>query len=69
MQAIKNYNEIYRSDNYYTHNWTLQKFIKEAKGATRFLPGLDQEYDGDLWKDYKNKLNNKDNLKGVTFAN
>ncbi|MCF8009018.1 MAG: hypothetical protein K9K32_04570 [Halanaerobiales bacterium] len=53
-QSIKNYNEIYRSDYYYSHNWTLQKFIKQSNGATRFQPGLDQEYDGDIWKDYKN---------------
>lgn len=51
-QAISNYNEIYRSDFYYSHNFTMYKFIKQGNGAPRFLPGLDEKYDGDIWKDY-----------------
>src|SRR5690554_3873409 len=57
IQAIKNYNEIYRSSYYYSHNWTLYKFIEQSNGAPRFLPGLDDKYDGDLWKDYQNSKN------------
>ena len=53
IKAIKNYNEIYRSGYYYSHNWTMYKFIKQGNGAPRFLPGLDQEEDGDIWKDYQ----------------
>ena len=63
VQAIENYNEVYRSDYYYSHNFTLQKFVKQGNAAPRFQPGLDQENDGDIWKDYKNnhkKRQNKD---------
>lgn len=56
-QSISNYNEMYRSDYYYSHNFTMYKFIKQSNGAPRFLPGLDDKYDGDLWKDYKNSNN------------
>src|SRR6056297_2623218 len=51
-RAIRNYNEVYRSDYYYSHNFTMFKFIKQGNGAPRFIPGLDSKYDGDLWKDY-----------------
>ena len=52
--AISNYRTIYDDESfYYSHNWTMKKFIKQGNGAPRFLPGLDQEHDGDLWKDYK----------------
>lgn len=51
-QAISNYNEIYRSNFYYSHNFTMYKFVKQGNGAPRFLPGLDEKYDGDIWKDY-----------------
>jgi len=60
LQAIKNYNEIYRSDFYYSHNWTLQKFIKQGNGAPRFVKGLNQKHDGDLWKDYLLENSNND---------
>jgi len=54
-QSISNYNEVYRSDYYYSHSFTMYKYIKQSNGAPRFLEGLDQKYDGDIWKDYKNK--------------
>lgn len=61
IQGIKNYNEIYRSDYYYSHNWTLQKIIEQSNGLPRFIPGLDQKYDGDIWKDYqKSNIPKKD---------
>jgi len=61
IAAIKNYNEVYRSDYYYSHNFTMQKFIEQSNGVPRFLEGLDQEYDGDIWKDYQNKQEDKNN--------
>lgn len=56
VQAINNYEEMYRSNHYYEHNFTLYKFIKQKNGAPRFVEGLDEEYDGDLWKDYQSKF-------------
>lgn len=53
ITAIDHYSEIYQSDWYYSHNFTLFKFIKQGNGAPRFVSGLDQEYAGDLWKDYQ----------------
>jgi len=50
--AIDNYVEIFNSDFYYSHQFTLFKFIEQGNGAPRFLPGLDEKYDGDIWKDY-----------------
>jgi len=66
IEAIKNYSEIYYSDYYYSHNWTLYKFIEQGNGATRFVSRLDQKYDGDIWKDYKN--NKKDEDKSTSSA-
>ena len=62
IKAIKNYNEVYRSDYYYSHNFTMQKFIEQSNGVPRFLEGLDQEYDGDIWKDYNNKKTKKNKI-------
>ena len=56
VKAIDNYEEMYRSNHYYEHNFTLYKFIKQKNGAPRFVDGLDEEYDGDLWKDYQSKF-------------
>ncbi len=69
IKAIENYNEVYRSDYYYSHNFTMYKFIKQGNGAPRFLEGLDDKYDGDIWKDYKNNSNTADPMKGVKYAN
>ena len=59
IQAIDHYSEIYNSDFYYSHNFTLFKFIKQSNGVPRFVSGLDQQYDGDLWKDYIRQKKNK----------
>jgi hypothetical protein len=56
IKAIDNYNEVYRSKYYYKHNWTLYSFIEQGNGAARFVEGLDQKHDGDLWKDYQQKF-------------
>ena len=58
-QAITNYNEVYRSDFYYSHNFTMYKFIKQKNGIPRFVTGLDEEFDGDIWKDYNDKCERK----------
>jgi len=63
-QAIDNYNEVYRSDYYYSHNFTLYKFIKQKNGAPRFLPGLHEEYDGDIYKDYQEYKKKQANKNG-----
>ena len=64
IQSITNYAEVYRSDYYYSHNFTMFKFIKYGNGAPRFLPGLDSKYDGDIWKDYlQNTEREKENSK------
>nr|AGF93126.1 replication initiation protein [uncultured organism] len=60
QDAISNYRTIYDDESfYYSHNWTMEKFIKQGNGAPRLLPGLDQEHDGDLWKDYKKQNGDK----------
>ena len=66
-QAISNYAEIHSSGFYYSHNFTLFKFVKQSNGAPRFLEGLDQEYNGDIWKDYcqQHKLKSTTNRKEV----
>ena len=53
IDAIQNYHEVLRSDYYYSHNFTFHNFIKQSNGVPRFIPGLDQKYDGDIWKDYQ----------------
>ena len=69
IAAIENYNEVYRSDYYYSHSFTMYTFIKQGNGAPRFLEGLDDKHDGDIWKDYKNDSDTTDTMKGVKYAN
>ena len=52
LQAISNYVQIYDSDFYYSHAFTLYAFIEQGNGAPRFVKGLDEKYDGDIWQDY-----------------
>jgi len=52
ISAIDHYVEIYDSDFYYTHDWALLGFLKQKNGLPRFVEGADEEFDGDLWKDY-----------------
>jgi predicted nucleic acid-binding Zn-ribbon protein len=69
LQAINNYHEIYRSDYYYSHNWTLRKIIEQGNGLPRFLPGLDEKYDGDIWKDYqKNNSANRNSMLSEIYS-
>ncbi len=55
LQAISNYVQVYDNNNfYYTHIFSLYGFVDQGNGAPRFVEGLDEKYDGDLWRDYKN---------------
>jgi len=69
--AINHYRKIYDSDFYYSHNWTMKTFIKQGNGIPRFVEGLDQKHDGDLWKDYKDKAetNSKQGGSKITWEN
>ncbi len=63
--AIDHYHEVYTSDYYYSHNWTLYKFVEQGNGAPRFLPGLDNRHDGDIWKNYQDWKKNKHKNNGL----
>ncbi len=53
LQAISNYVEVYNDDSYYySHKFTFQTFIKQRNGVPRFQPGMDVQFDGDIWRDY-----------------
>lgn len=52
IKGISNYNEIYRSEYYYSHHFSLMQFIKQGNGLPRFIEGLDENYNGDIWNDY-----------------
>jgi hypothetical protein len=53
MKAISHYAEIYDSPSYYKHKWTLLSFLSQSNGAPRFVSGLDEKYDGDLWDNHQ----------------
>lgn len=53
IEAISNYAEIYDSSSYYKHKWTLLSFLSQSNGAPRFVSGLDEKYDGDLWANHQ----------------
>lgn len=50
ISAIRNYSEIYYSDYYYDHNWSLERFLRRENGVKRFLNS------GDIWRNYSRKL-------------
>ena len=50
ISAIRNYSEIYYSDYYYDHNWSLERFLRKENGVKRFLNS------GDIWRNYSRKL-------------
>jgi len=59
-RGIDNYVEIYNSDYYYSHKFSLFKIIEQGNGLPRFIGGLDEKHDGDIWEDYlKNKKSDK----------
>lgn len=49
ISAIDNYAEIYHSDFYYEHKWSLDKFLKQDNGISRFTD------EGDIWNSYLSK--------------
>lgn len=64
ISAIDNYSEIFHSDFYYEHKWSLDKFLKQDNGISRFTD------EGDIWNSYLSKkgiknqdesINKKDN--------
>lgn len=56
VTAIDNYEKIYKDDYYYTWTWSLEKFLKQGNGISRFM------VDGDLFINYSNyKSKNKSN--------
>lgn len=50
ISAIRNYSEIYYSDYYYDHNWSLERFLRRENGVKRFLNS------GDIWRNYSRNL-------------
>lgn len=53
MRAIDRYAEVYgNAAFYYKHDWTLVNFVKQRNGVPRFVEGVDDQYDGDIWRDY-----------------
>lgn len=47
-KAINNYDEVYEDNNfYYKHEWSLEKFLKQSNGISRFTD------EGDIWNGYK----------------
>lgn len=64
ISAIDHYSEIFHSDFYYEHKWSLDKFLKQDNGISRFTD------EGDIWNSYLSKkgiknqdesINKKDN--------
>lgn len=48
VNAINNYHEVYEDNNfYYKHKWSLEKFLKQSNGISRFTD------EGDIWNSYK----------------
>jgi hypothetical protein len=65
IEAIKNYNEVLRADYFYDSEWTLINFIKQGNGVPRFVSGLDERYNGDIYTKFlKNKNNSNGKSKG-----
>ena len=54
VEAIENYNKCLKDDNfYYTHRFTLEKFLKQANGISNFVN------DGEVYINYLNQANTK----------
>lgn len=49
ISAIDHYAEVYHSDFYYEHKWSLDKFLKQDNGISRFTD------EGDIWNSYASK--------------
>ena len=49
INAIDHYAEVYNSDFYYEHKWSLDKFLKQDNGISRFTD------EGDIWNSYLGK--------------
>jgi hypothetical protein len=58
ISAIDHYSEIFHSDFYYEHKWSLDKFLKQDNGISRFTD------EGDIWNSYLSKkgINNQDEI-------
>lgn len=55
IQAIDNYIKVFDSDYYYSATFTLMNFLKQSNCIPRFVTGVDEKYDGDIFKDYISK--------------
>lgn len=54
VEAIENYNKCLKDDNfYYTHRFTLEKFLKQSNGISNFVN------DGEVYINYLNQANTK----------
>ena len=52
VEAIENYNKCLKDDNfYYTHRFTLEKFLKQSNGISNFVN------DGEMYINYLNQVN------------
>lgn len=52
VEAIENYNKCLKDDSfYYTHRFTLEKFLKQANGISNFVN------DGEVYINYLNQVN------------
>jgi len=62
MEAIDHYVDVCNRNGYYNHRWTLGNFLKQRNGAPRFAEGLDDIYDGDLWRNYLENTNDDESF-------
>lgn len=59
ISAIDHYSEIFHSDFYYEHKWSLDKFLKQDNGISRFTD------EGDIWNSYLSKKGIKNQVESI----
>lgn len=59
ISAIDHYSEIFHSDFYYEHKWSLDKFLKQDNGMSRFTD------EGDIWNSYLSKKGIKNQVESI----
>lgn len=63
LQGINNYIKIHDDPKfYYQHSFTLHSFIEQGNGIPRFVEGLDEKYNGDIWQNYCREIKQENKL-------
>jgi len=63
LQGINNYIKIHVDPKfYYQHSFTLHSFIEQGNGIPRFVEGLDEKYNGDIWQNYCREIKQENKL-------